>query len=117
MRIRLSVAAMVALSASPTAAQRLGPREIDTLPSRAPERVAPYGPDSLQFGELRLPGGAGPFPVAIVIHGGCWTKGFATVKNTAAIASDLSTMGSPRGTSSIDRWAIPAADGQTRFST
>ena len=24
------------------------------------------------FGELRLPVGLGPFPVAIVIHGGCW---------------------------------------------
>lgn len=32
----------------------------------------PYGPDSLQFGELRLPVGPGPFPVAVVVHGGCW---------------------------------------------
>jgi acetyl esterase/lipase len=89
MRIWLSVTAMISLTATPATAQRLGPRDIDTLPSRAPQLVASYGPDSLQFGELRLPGGAGPFPVAIVIHGGCWTKGFATVKNTAAIASDL----------------------------
>ncbi|HUF31378.1 MAG TPA: hypothetical protein VMM77_12070, partial [Gemmatimonadaceae bacterium] len=35
------------------------------------ERIG-YGSDSLQFGELRLPRGAGPFPVAVVIHGGCW---------------------------------------------
>ena len=34
-------------------------------------RIA-YGADSLQFGELRLPTGSGPFPVAVVIHGGCW---------------------------------------------
>lgn len=33
-----------------------------------------YGPDSLQFGELRLPAGPGPFPVAVVIHGGCWQR-------------------------------------------
>lgn len=32
----------------------------------------PYGPDPLQFGELRLPAGEGPHPLAVVIHGGCW---------------------------------------------
>ncbi|MBI3362061.1 MAG: alpha/beta fold hydrolase [Chloroflexi bacterium] len=32
----------------------------------------PYGPDQLQFGDLRLPSGPGPYPVAIVIHGGFW---------------------------------------------
>ena len=31
-----------------------------------------YGDDPLQFGELRLPEGAGPHPVAVVVHGGCW---------------------------------------------
>lgn len=31
-----------------------------------------YGADALQFGELRLPAGPGPFPVAVVVHGGCW---------------------------------------------
>ena len=34
-------------------------------------RVA-YGDDELQFGDLRLPDGTGPFPLAVVIHGGCW---------------------------------------------
>jgi len=31
-----------------------------------------YGADTLQFAELRLPAGPGPFPVAVVVHGGCW---------------------------------------------
>ncbi|HSG09787.1 MAG TPA: alpha/beta hydrolase [Longimicrobiales bacterium] len=31
-----------------------------------------YGADPLQYGELRLPAGQGPFPVAVVVHGGCW---------------------------------------------
>ncbi|MGD9388516.1 MAG: alpha/beta hydrolase [Gammaproteobacteria bacterium] len=26
----------------------------------------------MQFGELRLPPGAGPHPVAVLLHGGCW---------------------------------------------
>ena len=88
-RIWMNVIAMTCLMTSSSLAQRLGPRDVDTLPSRPPQLRAPYGPDSLQFGELRLPSGSGPFPVAVVIHGGCWTKGFATLKNTAAVASAL----------------------------
>lgn len=37
----------------------------------ADQRIA-YGKDEFQFGELRLPKTAGPHPVAVVIHGGCW---------------------------------------------
>jgi pimeloyl-ACP methyl ester carboxylesterase len=70
-------------------AQQLGPSDVDALPESAPTLVQKYGVDPLQFGELRLPAGKGPFPVAVVIHGGCWTKGLATLRNTAAIASDL----------------------------
>lgn len=36
-----------------------------------PLRIS-YGPASEQFGVLRLPRGPGPFPVAVIIHGGCW---------------------------------------------
>ena len=35
-----------------------------------------YGSDPLQFGELRLPPGAGPHAVAIVIHGGFWRAAY-----------------------------------------
>ncbi len=34
-------------------------------------RIA-YGQDAYQFGELRLPEGEGPHPVAICLHGGYW---------------------------------------------
>ena len=36
----------------------------------------PYGPEPLQFGLLRLPAGPGPHPVAVVIHGGCWSAAY-----------------------------------------
>lgn len=42
---------------------------VATIPS--PLRLA-YGAESLQFGELHLPGGPGPHPVVILIHGGFW---------------------------------------------
>lgn len=44
---------------------------LDLPPAPSGERIS-YGTDSLQFGELRIPDGAGPHPVAIVIHGGYW---------------------------------------------
>jgi acetyl esterase/lipase len=43
----------------------------DAPPPDPDARVA-YGPDPLQFGDLRLPAGAGPHPVAVVVHGGYW---------------------------------------------
>ena len=42
------------------------------FPEPAADHVIAYGPDPLQFGELRLPDGTGPFPVVVLIHGGCW---------------------------------------------
>ena len=42
------------------------------LPRPAPDERLSYGDHPLQFGELRVPEGPGPHPVAVVIHGGCW---------------------------------------------
>ena len=35
-----------------------------------------YGDGQLQFGDLRVPPGDGPHPVAVFIHGGCWLAEF-----------------------------------------
>jgi acetyl esterase/lipase len=40
-------------------------------PRAADERIA-YGPEPLQFGDLRLPRGRGPHPLVIAVHGGAW---------------------------------------------
>ena len=47
----------------------------------AGERIA-YGDGPQQFGELRLPRGDGPFPVVVLIHGGCWKNEFNYVYMT-----------------------------------
>jgi len=43
----------------------------DPPPPAADARVA-YGSEPLQFGDLRVPPGPGPFPLAVVLHGGYW---------------------------------------------
>lgn len=52
--------------------QYLSHQDIASLPTIPADARIAYGPDSLQFGDLRLPSGPGPHPVAVVIHGGCW---------------------------------------------
>lgn len=48
---------------------------LDLPPPPPGERIA-YGPGEFQFGELRVPAGAGPHPAAIVIHGGYWRAAY-----------------------------------------
>ncbi|WP_150124957.1 alpha/beta hydrolase family protein [Tsuneonella mangrovi] len=43
-----------------------------------PDAVLRYGSGKRAFGELRLPVGSGPFPLAVIYHGGCWKAGIAT---------------------------------------
>ncbi|KFN46139.1 alpha/beta hydrolase [Arenimonas metalli] len=94
LRLPLLVLAFAAVaSPGPTAAQGISPEDVDRLPTRVPHAVHRYGPAPQQYGQLRLPEGAGPFPVAVVVHGGCWTKGFATLANTAPLASALAERG------------------------
>jgi acetyl esterase/lipase len=50
--------------------------DLATFESSDPDARIAYGEDPLQFGELRLPKGDGPHPVAILIHGGCWRSEF-----------------------------------------
>jgi acetyl esterase/lipase len=92
---RVLVALSALAIAVPAGAQHyLHAGDIDTMPARrAAERIS-YGPDSLQFGDLRLPAGArAPYPVAVVIHGGCWVARYATLRNTAPLASALAEDG------------------------
>lgn len=94
---RATLLAALLLAAAPAAAQRLRPADVDKLPSSPPTLTEAYGSDANQVGDLRLPDarafGPGPYPVVIVIHGGCWWKGFATRQNTAALASRLTARG------------------------
>ena len=72
--------------ASPAASARLmTPQDLDALPRRAPDRRIVYGKDAKQYGELRVPPGRGPHPVAVLVHGGCFKAAYATADYMAPI--------------------------------
>ena len=49
----------------------------------------PYGPEPTSHGELLLPDGPGPFPVAMLIHGGCWLAGLGAMEDYRPMAQLL----------------------------
>jgi hypothetical protein len=70
-----------------------GPEMVDAVPSDPPTLKVAYGTASArQFGELRVPKGKGPFPIAVIYHGGCWA-GMGGPSNVAALASFLARNG------------------------
>ncbi len=73
----------------PNAAQRQILRAVKIPP--ATERLV-YGPELTAFGDLRLPKGKGPFPVAVVIHGGAW-RSYVTLDYIAPVADALTCAG------------------------
>jgi acetyl esterase/lipase len=93
MQSRIALASLAVLLSVAAQAGHLGPRDVAQRPASAPTLTEFYGPDPLQTGELRLPIGKGPFPLAIIIHGGCFTKGFATATYMAPLASALTAKG------------------------
>lgn len=78
---------------APLDTHEYSPGEITALPHSQPTLVESYGQDSpKQFGELRLPKGRGPFPVAMLVHGGCW-DGRGSIAHMAQIADWLAARG------------------------
>ncbi len=84
---------MAFLCAQTPAPRLMRAGDVDTVPLHRSSTRLYYGADSLQFGDLRMPDGGGPFPVAIIIHGGCWMSRYATLRNTAALADALADVG------------------------
>ena len=64
-----------------------------------PNFAGRYGKDELTRGELRLPAGKRRFPVAVLIHGGCWDANTGGPSDMAALASALAKRG-------IATWSI-----------
>jgi len=70
----LTLAALLSFATAPAFAQNvMTSQDLLALPQPGPDRRVAYGPLPRQHGELTLPKrGAGPWPVVVLIHGGCW---------------------------------------------
>ena len=91
----ISLLLIVAAIAQVMATQNQGSRSILTQPTPPADHRLSYGKDEFQFGELRLPKGPGaqaPYPVAIVIHGGCWLSQFG-LSYMGHLSADLTEAG------------------------
>lgn len=69
-----------------------GVPELLAMPQPAADSHFSYGDDPLQFAELRLPAGEGPFPVVVLVHGGCWLAEY-DVGHLRAMAQALTESG------------------------
>ena len=63
------------------------------LSGPAPTATIAYGSAPSQFAELFRPAGSGPFPVVVLVHGGCWTVKFGGITQMRNVAGALAARG------------------------
>ncbi|WP_245857888.1 alpha/beta hydrolase [Sphingomonas ginsenosidimutans] len=100
-RLLMLATAALAGSCSPTAmtADRtaaFAPLTWDDLtrrPRPAADATVAYGADALQKVDVWVPRGAGPHPVVVMVHGGCWQTSIADRRLMDWVAGDLRDAG------------------------
>lgn len=96
MQLRAIVLIALGLASAAAGVQAQDPEAVyKALGAKASKPLATvaYGSGSLQVADLRLPLGKGPFPVAVVIHGGCWRASVDNRSGIAAFADALTQRG------------------------
>jgi len=59
----------------------------NALPVAGPTHQISYGDNAAQIVDVWLPEGAGPHPVVLIVHGGCWQKSYAD-RTQLSLAAD-----------------------------
>lgn len=89
--LRSLLPAMLLSSAATAAPMTL--QDYLALSGPAPTATIAYGSAPSQFAELFRPAGPGPFPVVVLIHGGCWTVEFGGITQMHNVAGALAARG------------------------
>lgn len=97
---------VVAVLTCTVAAQVRGPAELASATVPAAARRVAYGGAPQQFGELRLPSTKGPFPVAIVIHGGCWVAKLGNFDERAVAMDNMRPLAAALTAAGIATWNV-----------
>jgi len=87
---------LLALVLGATSSAHAAPMKLDdylALRGPAPTTRLAYGPAPSQYAELFVPAGAGPFPVAVLVHGGCWNSKFGGITQFRDMAGALAARG------------------------
>ena len=90
--IRAALACTLLLASACSASDRAMSEDVS---AKTPGEVTilRYGDHKRAFAELRLPEGDGPFPLAVIYHGGCWKAGIATQAYMAPLAEHWRNLG------------------------
>lgn len=97
---------LIFLSSAILFGQPTNPVELikQTTPN-ATAKVA-YGTGPLQFGELRVPSGRGPFPVVVLVHGGCWSAKLGNLPDNVVSYELLKPLAAALAQAGIATWNI-----------
>lgn len=91
--LALALVAFIALVAQePARPSLMTVRDLLALEAPPPDHRLAYGEEALQFGHLRLPEGRGPYPVVLLVHGGCWLERY-DITHLGALEEAISGQG------------------------
>ena len=85
--------ASACLAFAAQAAEPMTLNEYMTLKGPVPSAHIAYGPAPTQYVELFEPAGAGPFPVVVLIHGGCFQNRYQGMPQMRGMAGALTKKG------------------------
>ncbi|WP_407521348.1 alpha/beta hydrolase family protein [Methylobacterium oryzisoli] len=93
MRRRASVTLLAALAIGPALADPVALSTFRDLPRPEPALQVAYGEAPSQGVDVFLPAGPGPHPVAVLIHGGCWSAATAGREQMRHLGPELTRRG------------------------